>query len=270
MNAATPTDTTRWTPRRWFYAIAAAFLVQIALIFFAAEKPPRLPHGPQFRTGIYLAPESGSEQPLTLSPALSDPTLFALPNLYGFSGAAWLTFAPLEHHFTDWTNSTHWLELDTTSLGKTFLGAVATNTDQPLLIANSPLPPLPNIRPRLTNEPPLARSDLTIEGDLARRRLLTPIALPSWAHSNILSHTVIQMFVDADGDVLPPILLSSSGHPPADQFALKKAAAARFQPLDPKGQPATEIPQITWGKVIFKWHTIPPLATNTISAATGP
>ena len=265
MNATSPIEPARWTARRWLYAIATVFLAQVALIFFLAEKPPRLLRAPQFRTAINLALEPQSEEQLAQLPALDDPTLFALPNLEGFSGAAWLTFAPLEHHFSDWTNSTHWLELDPAGLGKTFLAAVNANRTAPLLIANSPLPSLSTPRPSLTNETLIARSEVTIEGDLARRPLLNPILLPPWPHSNILANTIIQLLVDADGDVLPPTLLVPSGHAAADQFALRQAASARFQPLGGIGQSATASPQVTWGKAIFKWHTIPPSLTNTFS-----
>jgi TonB family protein len=264
MNTA-PLEFVAWPWRRWFYCVGLVFLTQVVVIFFLAERPSPPSPGPQFRTRIKLAVDPASEQPLAGLPALSDPTLFALPNLHGFSGAAWLTFPPLEQHFTDWSEPPHWLELDPARLGKDFLASVGTNIAAPLLVADKPLPSLPGPNPVLTNGPATLRSEIRIEGDLARRALLRPAVLPSWAHSDILTNTVVQLLVDANGDPQLRTLLSSCGHSEADQFALKLAASARFQPLPNEGGREAPSSSVTWGKMIFQWHTIPLPATNTLS-----
>jgi len=266
MNQAAPLEPVGWPRRRWFYAVALVFLGQVGLIFFLEERAGHTHPPPPFHTRINLAVDSRSEERLAQLPALSDPTLFALPNLNGFSGAAWLTFTPPEHQFTDWTPSERWLPLDTASLGKTFLEFVNTNSTGPLRIADEPLPRIPSPDPFLTEGPLTARSKIRVEGDLARRRLLNSPLLPSWAHSDILTNTVVQLLVDADGDTLSSTPLRSSGLSEADQFAWKLAASARFESLRKPGGPAGRSLEPTWGQMVFQWHTIAQADTNNTSA----
>jgi len=257
-----PLEHTAWSRKRWIYSIGLVFLAQVVLVVLLTQpsQPPQTP--PRFKTRINLAVDSWSEQQLAGMAALSDPTLFALPNLHGFSGAAWLTFAPLEHHFTDWRESERWLEMDISSLGKSFLSFVKTNTPAPLLIADKPLPSPPGPNPRLTNSPIATRSEVRIEGDLAQRGLLRPLAVPSWPHPEILTTTVVQLLVDANGDVQSQTLLLSCGSKEADQAALKLAASAQFRAVPRNGAPQAAISQITWGQLVFQWHTIPLATTN--------
>ena len=265
MNTASP-EFVAWPWRRWLYRIGLVFSAQVALIFFLAERPKPPAPGPQFQTQIKLATDPASEQLLASLPVLSDPTLFALPNLQGFSGRAWLTFPPLQQSFSDWSEPPRWLELDTARLGKDFLACVSTNITAPLLVADKPLPTLTGPSLVLTNGPAASRSEVRIEGDLARRPLMRPVVLRSWEHADILTNTVVQLLVDAYGDPLLHALLSSCGDNEADQFALQLAAHARFQSLPIEGGRGGPSSSVTWGKMIFQWHTIPALATNGLRA----
>jgi TonB family protein len=264
MNAA-PLETARWSQRRWFCGIALVFLAQVLFIFLAAEHRPPAPGVRSFTTTIALAVDPKSEQKLSELPALGDPTLFALPNPQGFSGAAWLTFAPLEHEFANWAPPEQWLEMDTSSLGRGFLEFVNTNAPSPLLVADLPLPSLARANRRATDAPLAPASEITLEGDLARRTLLRPIIPPRWPHSDILSNTVVQLLVDADGDSVSQTLLASCGSSEADRAALKLAGSARFQPLGKSGD-FQGAPTITWGKMIFHWNTVLRTPTNSASA----
>ena len=261
MNTA-PLEFVAWPWRRWLYRIVLVLLAQVVLIFILAERPVRPAPGPQFRTRIKLAIDPASEELLAGLPVLSDPTLFALPSLQGFSGAAWLTFPPLEQHFSDWSEPPRWLGLDTDRLGKDFLACVSTNTPARLLVADKPLPSLPGQGPILTNRPAALRSEIRFEGDLARRPMMRPVALRSWAHSDILTNTVVQLLVDAYGDPLLHALLSTCGNSEADRFALQLAANVRFQSLPNEGGREAQSSSVTWGKMIFQWHTVPLAATN--------
>src|SRR5713226_3404401 len=93
----------RWTTRRWIQTVALAFLVQAALIFLLVERQQSVPSPPKFATKIQLAADGSSARSLTELSAAIDQTAFALPNAHGFSGAAWLTFAPPTYQLTDWT-----------------------------------------------------------------------------------------------------------------------------------------------------------------------
>jgi len=46
----------------------------------------------------------------------------------------------------------------------------------------------------------------------------------------VLSNSVVQVVVLADGNVMSPVLLAPSGSAAVDQLALKTATAARFEP----------------------------------------
>jgi len=107
-------------------------------------------------------------------------------------------------------------------------------------------------------------SALRVEGDLARRRLLAPLELPSWPHPDLLTNTVVQLLVNADGEPVSLTFLSGCGYSPADQYALDQARAARFQSLSGSGPQrlASPMAHLTWGTMIFEWNTLPITATN--------
>jgi hypothetical protein len=226
-----------------------------------------VPSPPKFATKIQLAADGSSAQSLAELSAVSDPTAFALPNAHGFSGAAWLTFAPLAYQLTDWTEPPRWLALDERHLGQAFAAFVATNTSPPLLIADKPLPRLTVSAVYPPADPPSTQSVLRLEDDLARRPLVAPRPLPSWPHTDVLTNSIVQLLVDAEGRTLSAVLLAASGLSDADNYALKLAGGARFQPLRrPDGRPDVTGP-LSWGKMIFQWHTIALPATNAATAA---
>ena len=251
-----------WTFRRWSYAFAMVFLAQIAAIWFLEDRPKNPPAPAPFRTEIHLAVDPWSAKQLAELPALSDPTVFVLPNRHGFSGPAWLTFAPQVYALTNWTEEPRWLGLKQEDLGKTFLEFVATNVSPPLLIANQSMPRSivsDLVAPNLSG---LTQSVFRIEGDLGQRRLLTPLVLPPWPHTDLLANTVVQAVVDAQGNPFSTVLLASSGLRDADQFALKLVADSRFEPMAEEKQPKHPADRLVWGRIIFQWHTLPPPTTN--------
>ena len=86
---------------------------------------------------------------------------------------------------------------------------------------------------------------------------MRPPHLPSWPASDLLTNSVVQVWVDADGQSLSPaLLLPGSGSREADQLAIKLSRTARFAPL-----PSNRA-ELTPGTLIFEWHTVPP--TNSI------
>src|SRR5207245_1360307 len=210
-----------------------------ALILLHGERRRPVQSPPNVATKIPLAADGSSAQPFAGLPAVSDPTAFALPNAHGFSGAAWLTFAPLTYQLTDWTEPPRWLALDERHLGQAFAAFVATNASPPLLIADKPLPRLTASAVYAPADPLPTQSVLRLEDDLARRPLVAPMPLPSWPHTDVLTNSIVQLLVDAEGQTLSAVLLATSGLSEADDYALKLAGGARFQPLRrPDGRPA--------------------------------
>ncbi len=257
-----PAESPRWSRRQWCYAIGAAIVIQVGLVFFFDGEPQPRPLPLRSPANIYAAVDPWSAQFLDNLSALSDPTLFALPNLKGFSGSAWLRFAPLEHRLSDWTTTPCWLALDQSWLSDSFAALVATNVTEPLLIGDKPLPRPTGLDVPIPNEPFATQSVLRVEGELAGRPLLSSPDLPAWSSSELLSNTVVQLLVDADGYPLATALLAESGSKEADQFALKLATAARFTPLRPPDYTPHPRLRLAWGKLICQWATLVPPVTN--------
>ena len=219
--------------------IALVFVAHLALISTFGERKPAAPRA------VINVPElkfaTSSEEWL----ALNDPTLFAQPNLAGFAGPAWLEPPRVEFHRQEWTEPPRWLELPATELGGIFSEFMLTNRFVAPQFESKP--PVRFIAPVAPLEPALAKaSTMRIEGDLTRRRLLTPIRLQSWPDNDVLEPSVVQVLVDAKGNVVSVVLLSSSGLDAANQRALELVRAARFAPSS----------DMTIGRLVFDWHTV--------------
>ena len=253
MNAGSP-DSPTWTRRQWLYAVGLALVAQAGLIWLLGERP-RLPTEPVvFATSINMIAEPFRVERLTLD----DPAQFALPNLRSFSRGAWLTFAPGTYEMADWIEPPRWLKLDVEKLGESFSGFVSSNVTAPLLMADKAMPSLTVAEAYAKSDAAPGKSDLRFEGELARRPLLEPLLLPAWPNTDILMSTVVQLMVDGDGRTLSATLLESSGLTEADDFALKAATAARFQPVTRSSLPSSSSSQLFWGKMIFQWHSLAP------------
>ena len=101
-----------------------------------------------------------------------------------------------------------------------------------------------------------------VEGELAERPLITPLALPGCTNTEILSPTVVQVAVDRDGNTVLANLLSTSGLKSADRQALELARAARYQSIRGTGTEQLPVASLSWGKLTFSWHTMPPPMTE--------
>src|ERR1019366_6257464 len=142
---------------------------------------------------------------------------------------SWRAPQPESHSFA-WPEPTNHPHLAIDRLGADFNRFIETNSFNPLPLPAKTLPKL-----TLPELPPLgistARSTLRLEWDQAPRRLLTPLELRSQENPEILTNSVVQIVVDADGRPAFVTLLSGSGSKAADQQALEHANAARFEPL---------------------------------------
>ena len=197
--------------------------------------------------------------------ALNDPTLFALPHRQGFSGLAWLRIPRPPFRSFEWSEDPRWLQISVQRLGAVF-GRVMEPDDQ-----NS-LPTLARPVPQLTiGEIPLPRADtgrslLRLEGDLTRRRLSTPIALPSRSSGELLTKSIVQVIVGANGRLasVPILLPPGSGDKDADDYALRQVKTARFDPVTTSepGRSSNPVTHLTWGRMVFEWHTVSVPLTN--------
>jgi hypothetical protein len=114
------------------------------------------------------------------------------------------------------------------------------------------------------------QSTVRLTGELAGRRLLKSIALPSWQSVELLTNSRVQLVVDAEGNTQSVALLyPGSGSNEADSNALWQAISARFEPLSGHNLDAAPDPLsgLSWGQMIFDWHTLPMTSTNSPAAA---
>jgi TonB family protein len=230
----------RWSRTRWLTIIVLIFAAHIGFIFALGERKQIVPRVVTNVPALQFAGDS--EEWL----ALNDPALFALPNPKDFASAVWLKMPDVKPPTFRWTEPPRWLPLDAENLGAVFIRFMRTN-----YFARPPLdfkPPPKLSEPILTIQPALAQnSTLRVEGELAQRRLLNQINLPSLLYNDVLAPSVVQALVDGSGNVVSVVLLTPGGFDAADQRALELARTARFAPA----------PRLTVGQLIFNWHTIP-------------
>lgn len=262
MNPASP-EPRGWSPARRWSLIALVFTLHLGLIFALGARKPAPPRPPAPAPLLSLAPDSNELL------ALNDPTLFARPHPQGFARAAWLKIPNVQFQPFRWTELPRLLPLRIEELGVAFAQFIQTNVFVSPALETKAAPELPQPVALETGVAPPTRSTLRVAGDLANRRLLNPPELPSWNAADLLTNTVVQVLVNADGNVFSPTLLSRSFDPKGDQRALKIAGEADQRALDvarasrfDAGRGAS--PALTLGVLIFEWHTEP--LTNTPSS----
>jgi hypothetical protein len=247
----------RWLARRWWVLIILVFATQLGLIFWLGKPTPAISlfeiAAPSFRLM-----ETNAQRML----AFKDPTLFALPHWEGFSGAAWLTIPEQDFKPVFGAEPPHLLTLSQERLGDEFQSYMATNQG-----IGMPVIALPDFKlkdPEVTESALFpTNSRLRLTGALTGRHLTFAPALPSVASLEIVSNSVVGVLVAADGTTISPSLLNpgSSGSSEADQLAITAARKIRFESI-PTIDPLNPMAGITWGQIVFEWHTAPLRNTN--------
>jgi len=241
-----------WPLRRWLILIGLVFAVHVGLLYIFGARKPVVPRAVANAPVLKLA--DNSDELL----ALSDPTLFALPHSRDFVTAIWPQAPITKRPSFRWTAAPRWLPVSAGELMTVFNRFMRTNLVVGLSLQLKP--PVRLSTPSQSIEPALARaSTMRVEGDLAPRRLLTPMNLPSWPYANLIAPSKIQLLVNEAGNVISAVILPSDNtlqalnrYDAADQRALELVRAARFAPA----------PSLTLGRMIFTWHTVPLPATN--------
>jgi hypothetical protein len=242
----------KWSRTRWLTLVALVFVAHIGFIFAFGERKQIVPRVAANIPKLQLVDHSD------ILLALNDPTLFAAPNAKDFASVIWLQAPVVKQPSFRWTEPPRRLELSADELGMAFNQFMQTNRFANFQIEFKPPPQLST--PALPVELVLApTSTLQIEGELAQRRLLGEIHLPSLPYDDVLAPSVVQVLVDASGNVVSTVLLPSDNsveaaahYGAADQRALELARAVRFAPSS----------HLTVGQLIFKWCNVAPPATN--------
>ena len=236
-----------WSWHRWILFIGIAFAAHVGFIFAFGDRKPvvarTIVNSPAIQ---FTAHRSEREQ-------LDDPTLFALPHPNGFAGAAWLPRPQIEFAPFRWTEAPRLLALSVAHLGATFRLHRETNTFERLALESLPPPLMDPLQPTDLQLIATKHSMASLGGELAQRGWLNaPTNLQSWPASDILTNTVVQVWVKPDGQVFSSaLLLPGSGSKEADLLALKIARAARFAPRN------DGTANLSRGTLMFAWHTLP-------------
>jgi len=242
-------DEQDWSTWKWIMAFVVVFGFHVGLFFFLAERTPKPRPTERSVTQLHFS------RPVGEFLQLEDPTLFALPNLRGFAAFTWLRSQPVRFAPFRWTESLRFLPLPVSELGETFLQLVETNQPPSREISITPAP-LVTVLPSDEPLPLRTNTEIRVEGALAVRPLrFQPERLPLAQQDN-LTNTVVQVLVDASGQVISTVILpSGSGAKAEDGRALQIARNLWFEPTAKSSATTT-------GWIIFEWATARTNATT--------
>ena len=256
-----PSEPMSWSRPRWWWTIGGLLAAQVLLVFLFSNRAP-LSVRPLSRTPVFrLVAATSAEEHMRDVLAVRDPTLFALVNARGFSGAAWLQAPPAEHRPAPWTEPPRLLNMEASALGRALAHFIQTNLVATESLAGKSEPLV--VPPRILQELAATQSVVQMEGDLAGRPLRFLPPLPIQQHNDILTNSIVQIGVNPSGYPESARLLSGSGSKKADLEALAIAKAARFSPMPVLPAAGTvDRADLIWGKLVFQWFTVELVQTN--------
>ena len=236
-----------WSGKRLTIVATIIFLAHVIAIFaFHTPRPMViLPDG--FRTPRSLPVVTGTNYNAELD-GLNDPLVFAGAHDHGFSAWAWMMRPKQEFALTNPPPSPRYLAFVRSPI------ELPTESEAKLRRGED----LPEMQFALPSDP--QKSILMIEGDLKNRGLIRPIDVPVQIASDVLSNTVVQVAVRADGFPFSARVISGSGSRAVDDVALDLAKKARFSAL-PQIRPRDGA-EMQWGALVFQWFTAGPTMTN--------
>ena len=183
--------------------------------------------------------------------ALSDPSLFARPNAHELVTAYWRQLAPPRQPNFNQIEAPGYLPPTNVDFGEFYSNFVVHLQAGELALNFKPEPKeiIPNVI--LEDDlPPV--TTMQISGELAGRKLLTSLELPSLPVNDVLQPSRVQALVDTFGNIASAVILQPTTDSAADQRALQLVRTLRFAPA----------PHLMFGGITFTWHTVPPPLTN--------
>ncbi len=247
-----PNQKRDWSTRRWMGVVAAVFVVQLTFISLLSAKPEhKSDHLTDLGTGICLLTAIDQADPHAELFVMRDPANNALVSSNGFSGRLWFGLTDVGQDRPAIAEPYRWLQPDQISIQiKGSRGQPQVDSTPLQIPLVRPVPPEiggVQIRPLLTN------STIRLEGNLARRQLLNPPALPTWEFTDVLLPTSVQVLLDEYGHVINATLLSRSGLAAADERALEFVRGLTFARANDASSGGLE-----WGIITFVWMTREP------------
>lgn len=259
--------------RPWILGVIAMFLIQAAALHWGVVQVQSIRQPAPTKERFFMSLGRDLPEGLDTFARVASPTLFALPSLEGFSGSAWLRYGtPRESESLPADNPVY-LEIDTNRLGEP-LRNFASSMRPPTLDVGDWSVAWREIFP--LDVPPSPVSRLSVQGNLAHRRILNAGDLPTWPFPDVITDSTVSVWVDEDGRVLSAVLIepegrvftalqaASSRSPDADRFALAYVQQMRFAPhrskLPQPVLPDTEAAES--GTIVFRWASVPVVSTN--------
>ena len=245
-----------WTRQRVTILAALIFAAHVAVIFALHTPRPMVALPETFRTPRLKSSTSPTTGLADLD-GLNDPLVFAGAHEHGFSASAWMMRPSQDYALTNSKPPPRFLAFARTPMNfppRQTENSVQSQTTLPFLdIALAPEP---------------HKSMLFVEGELQNRPLARTPEIPLQTATDVLTNTVIQVAVKADGFPFSARIITSSGSRFADLKALDIANHLKFTPLPPAVP--RDPTELQWGECVFQWFTTEPGATNAVPAPAGP
>jgi hypothetical protein len=242
-----------WSPLKWTALIGCILALHAGLFLWFARPSVRPPQSSQAGPGTSTPVIQSGDLPGSINPLL-----LVRPDARGFSGPAWLQIPPLTYNPEVSNPQPFLLSLQSERLGAGIAGALSNTLSRPFEVARRPEQTRDKLNyfPALNEKAPA--SSVAVEGDIAGRSPALPVLGPQPADT-VLSNTVVQITVDAEGnEFTPPVILESSGSADADAEALNVARNLRFQALlRTPGRPPPAPTSLSDGQLVFQWQTVP-------------
>jgi hypothetical protein len=236
--------------------------IQIVVVYLLGDRDNIVPRRASSASAFTLLSNPSTGSAVGELVQLGDPTLFALPDVRGFSGRAWLVPPPLTRSESTWSEPDGWLTQSVVELGTELEDFGRRNRLRYRIFDEKPPPLLSRVM-----APPVPfpdRSSVRVEAS-GNRVLLALPDVPSITNSDVLSDTVVQVGITPTGLALTSVVLEGSGSTWADDLALNAAQQVRFKPLAVRDPLA-----MTWAILSFRWHTVPPSPTTNAAAGGAP
>lgn len=244
-----------WTERRWRKLVALVFMVQLGLLFWLDDSVP-IPRTTEKTAKFIWMIEEPTAREWEENVLVNDPLQFSLPNPHGFSGKAWMDSKPPRLPAGDWDEPARFYEAQQ-AFGGSQGGRLSPDPSPSLssapLMESKPWPSIGNL-PLAVTVPANLQSVLRVVSPGRERALQAPLQLPVWKSNDLLSNSVVEVTVAAEGHVLGARILNRSGRPAADEWALSAAKRARFnqRPASSEGGGEGKTEPI---RLIFEWSS---------------
>lgn len=243
---------------RWFWGFLFLFLAHVAAVFWISEREKPSVQPEQTKPLLYIASDEATERRFAEMSVL-DPTLLALPSERGFSGDAWLKFAPRNMTVSNWVAPAAWLPLDAGELGTTLARYGETNRVPVDALLDGPHTTTP-FELRRPSTAIASVSTFTLH-DLSSRRLVRSAPLLVATNADLITNSVVEIWVNGDGVVESAVLVGPSGLKQMDEHAVAAAKELAFAPL-PLSRATREATVPQRGRVVFTWSVVPQPLTN--------